>query len=52
MNAVAETRQFYDTIESAYNFFGHSFYLLIFKKNTEARQKKNKASYLKMDNLK
>ena len=24
MEAVTETRQFYDTIESVYNFFGHS----------------------------
>ena len=24
MEAVTETRQFYDTIESGYNFFGHS----------------------------
>ena len=24
MEAVTETRQFYDTVESVYNFFGHS----------------------------
>ena len=32
--------------------FANVFQLLILKKNTDAIQKKNKASYLKLDNLK
>ena len=35
-----------------YKTFANVFQLLILKKNTDAIQRKNKASYLKLDNLK
>ena len=37
MEAVTDTRQFYSTIESVYNFFGHSIVRFLLKSECQNR---------------